>query len=73
MENKVLIDEDDIIGIEWFRFNCKKLMYFIGPGFLMSVAYIDPGNFTTDLFAGTTGGYENLWIRLWVTLLALYI
>ncbi|XP_058090802.1 metal transporter Nramp7.2-like isoform X2 [Magnolia sinica] len=42
----------------------KKLLGFIGPGFLVSVAYLDPGNLETDLQAGAEHKYELLWIVL---------
>ena len=42
-----------------------------GPGFLMSIAYLDPGNIESDLQAGTVGGYRLLWVLLWATLLGL--
>ena len=38
-----------------FKFNCRKLLGYIGPGFLMSIAYLDPGNIAGDLSAGVTG------------------
>ncbi|XP_052188688.1 metal transporter Nramp1-like isoform X2 [Diospyros lotus] len=40
----------------------KKLLSFVGPGFLVSVAYLDPGNLGTDLQAGADHKYELLWI-----------
>ncbi|KAA8546683.1 hypothetical protein F0562_003086 [Nyssa sinensis] len=42
----------------------KKLMSFVGPGFLVSVAYLDPGNLETDLQAGADHKYKLLWIVL---------
>ncbi|XP_058098951.1 metal transporter Nramp7.2-like isoform X2 [Magnolia sinica] len=42
----------------------KKIMGFVGPGFLVSVAYLDPGNLETDLQAGAAHKYELLWIVL---------
>ncbi|KAK9285870.1 hypothetical protein L1049_025071 [Liquidambar formosana] len=42
----------------------KKLLSFVGPGFLVSVAYLDPGNLETDLQAGADYKYELLWIVL---------
>ncbi|KAK9285668.1 hypothetical protein L1049_024867 [Liquidambar formosana] len=42
----------------------KKLLSFVGPGFLVSVAYLDPGNLDTDLQAGADHKYELLWIVL---------
>ncbi|PKI61450.1 hypothetical protein CRG98_018133 [Punica granatum] len=40
----------------------KKILTFVGPGFLVSVAYLDPGNLETDLQAGADQKYELLWI-----------
>ncbi|XP_031497984.1 metal transporter Nramp5-like isoform X2 [Nymphaea colorata] len=42
----------------------KKFMGYIGPGFLVSMAYLDPGNMETDLQAGANHKYELLWIVL---------
>ncbi|RWR92348.1 metal transporter Nramp5-like protein [Cinnamomum micranthum f. kanehirae] len=42
----------------------KKLLGFVGPGFLVSVAYLDPGNLETDLQAGANNRYQLLWIIL---------
>ncbi|KAI5669733.1 hypothetical protein M9H77_19586 [Catharanthus roseus] len=42
----------------------KKLLHYIGPGILVSVAYLDPGNLETDLHAGADHKYQLLWIVL---------
>ncbi|CAN6476119.1 unnamed protein product [Victoria cruziana] len=42
----------------------KKFMGYIGPGFLVSMAYLDPGNMETDLQAGANHKYGLLWIIL---------
>ncbi|KFK42462.1 hypothetical protein AALP_AA2G260000 [Arabis alpina] len=42
----------------------KNFFSYLGPGFLVSIAYIDPGNFETDLQAGAQYKYELLWIIL---------
>ena len=47
-------------------------MRYIGPGFLMSIAYLDPGNIAGDLQAGVVGGYRLIWTLMWSTLLGLY-
>ncbi|HEU4707876.1 MAG TPA: Nramp family divalent metal transporter [Methylophilaceae bacterium] len=44
----------------WFR----KLLGFMGPGYLVAVGYMDPGNWATDLAAGSGFGYSLLWIIL---------
>ncbi|XP_030517675.1 metal transporter Nramp5-like [Rhodamnia argentea] len=42
----------------------RKFMSFVGPGFLVSLAYLDPGNLETDLQAGANHRYELLWVIL---------
>ncbi|CAG8751113.1 28035_t:CDS:2, partial [Racocetra persica] len=46
-------------------FSWKKLWSYTGPGFLMSVAYLDPGNLEADLQCGAAAGYSMLWILLY--------
>ena len=64
--------EEDENKIKPFRFKCKKLLTFMGPGFLMSIAYLDPGNIAGDLAAGVDGTYQLIWILLWATVLGWY-
>lgn len=52
-----------------FRFSCKKLWAFTGPGWLMSIAFLDPGNLAADLDAGNKAGYSLLWALLLATIL----
>ena len=51
------------------RFSLRKLWLFTGPGFLMSIAYLDPGNIESDLQSGAKAGYSLLWILLTSTVL----
>ncbi|KAL7114314.1 hypothetical protein ACP275_04G112800 [Erythranthe tilingii] len=51
----------------------KNLFAYMGPGFLVSIAYIDPGNFQTDLQAGAQYKYGLLWIILLASCAALVI
>ena len=53
-DSQVVFDEDWYEPEEKvpFKFNFKKLMGFAGPGLLMSIAYLDPGNIEGDLDAG---------------------
>lgn len=39
-------------------FSLRKLWAFTGPGFLMSIAYLDPGNIQSDLQAGAVAGFK---------------
>lgn len=52
-------------------FSFRKLWAFTGPGFLMSIAYLDPGNIESDLQEGTVAGYKLLWVLTWATILGL--
>ncbi|CAI9115919.1 OLC1v1016932C1 [Oldenlandia corymbosa var. corymbosa] len=54
-------------------FSWRKLWEFTGPGFLMSVAFLDPGNLEGDLQAGAIAGYSLLWLLMWSTLMGLLI
>ncbi|KAK7262001.1 hypothetical protein RIF29_28329 [Crotalaria pallida] len=51
----------------------RNLFAYMGPGFLVSIAYIDPGNFETDLQSGAKCKYELLWIILVASCAALVI
>ena len=46
---------------------------FVGPGFLIAVAYIDPGNYATDVEAGATTKYAHLFIVLMSNLFAIFL
>ncbi|XP_058695808.1 natural resistance-associated macrophage protein 1 isoform X3 [Poecile atricapillus] len=52
-------------------FSFRKLWAFTGPGFLMSIAYLDPGNVESDLQCGALAGFKLLWVLLWATVLGL--
>ncbi|XP_072749020.1 protein Malvolio isoform X3 [Anoplolepis gracilipes] len=52
-------------------FSFRKLWAFTGPGFLMSIAYLDPGNIESDLQSGVVARYKLLWVLLSATVLGL--
>ncbi|KAK3231271.1 hypothetical protein Dsin_003152 [Dipteronia sinensis] len=54
-------------------FSWKKLWLFTGPGFLMSIAFLDPGNLEGDLQSGAIAGYSLLWLLMWATIMGLLI
>lgn len=45
-------------------FSFRKLWAFTGPGFLMSIAYLDPGNIESDLQSGAKAGFKVIDINL---------
>ncbi|KAE8795797.1 Metal transporter Nramp2 [Hordeum vulgare] len=50
-------------------FSWRKLWRFTGPGFLMCIGFLDPGNLEGDLQAGAAAGYQLLWLLLWATVM----
>ncbi|MDR4317428.1 manganese transport protein MntH [Niallia circulans] len=51
----------------------KKILPFLGPAFIAAIAYIDPGNFATNIAAGSKYGYLLLWVILFSNIMALII
>jgi manganese transport protein len=51
----------------------RKLLAFLGPGYLVAVGYMDPGNWATSLAAGSKFGYPLLWIALLSNLMAIVL
>ncbi|CAA0819604.1 Metal transporter Nramp2 [Striga hermonthica] len=65
------LDSSDCSAAPPFSF--RKLWLFTGPGFLMSIAFLDPGNLEGDLQAGAVAGYSLLWLLMWATAMGLLI
>jgi Mn2+/Fe2+ NRAMP family transporter len=63
-EDKIVVPEDDD---SWFSF--RKFWAFTGPGLLISIAYLDPGNIESDLQSGAIAKFSLLWVLLWSTIL----
>jgi len=56
-------------GASWFR----KVLAFAGPGYLVAVGYMDPGNWATDLGGGSKFGYTLLSVILISNLMAMFL
>jgi len=54
-------------------FRRNELWTYFGPAFVASVAYIDPGNFATNIEGGSRFGYRLLWVLLWSNAMAILI
>jgi manganese transport protein len=50
-----------------------RLLPFLGPAFIASIAYIDPGNFATNIAGGSKFGYTLLWVIVASNLMAMLI
>ena len=51
----------------------RRVLSFFGPAYLISVGYMDPGNWATDLAGGSKFGYKLLWVLLMSNLIALLL
>jgi manganese transport protein len=51
----------------------RRFLAFAGPGYLVSVGYMDPGNWATDLAGGAKFGYALLWVILLSNLMAMFL
>lgn len=51
----------------------RRIFSFLGPAYLISVGYMDPGNWATDLAGGSKFGYSLIWILLMSNLMALLL
>lgn len=51
----------------------RKILAFLGPAYLVSVGYMDPGNWATDIAGGSQFGYALLWVLLMSNLMALLL
>jgi manganese transport protein len=60
------IDTKKLIG--W-----RRILSFFGPAYLVSVGYMDPGNWATDLAGGSKFGYSLIWVLLMSNLMALLL
>lgn len=51
----------------------RKLLAFMGPAYLISVGYMDPGNWATDIAGGSQFGYQLIWVLLMSNLMAVLL
>ena len=63
----------DVLDGQSPRRGIPRLLPFLGPAFIACVAYIDPGNFATNIQAGSQFGYTLVWVVLASNLMALLV
>lgn len=61
------------VDISMHRNRWRKLLAFTGPAFLVSVGYMDPGNWATDIAGGSQFGYKLIWVLLMSNFMALLL
>src|ERR1700693_4925813 len=69
MANTVVSEQHKL----WPQFRRNQMWTYFGPAFVASVAYIDPGNFATNIEGGSRFGYRLLWVLIWSNAMAILI
>ena len=67
-----LADVHSTVGISQVSF-WKRMFAFAGPAYLVSVGYMDPGNWATDLEGGARFGYQLLWVLVMSNAMAILL
>ncbi|MCE2846799.1 MAG: Nramp family divalent metal transporter [Sphingobacteriales bacterium] len=71
--HKSLSEVHGTVAIPHKRGFFRKLFAFLGPAYLVSVGYMDPGNWATDIAGGSKYGYDLIWVLLMSNLMALLL
>jgi len=72
-ENRSLSEVHSTVAIPGSRGFLRRLFAFAGPAYLVSVGYMDPGNWATDIAAGSRYGYALIWVLLMSNLMAVLL
>jgi manganese transport protein len=68
-----LSDVHESVDATRTRKGWRKFLAYVGPAYLISVGYMDPGNWATDLQGGSQFGYKLIWVLLMSNLMALLL
>ena len=68
-----VITASEVLSGESHRRGPARLWPFLGPAFVASIAYVDPGNFATNIAGGAKFGYLLLWVVLASNLMAILV
>lgn len=71
--NESLSEVHSSVSIPSNRGKWRKIAAFLGPAYLVSVGYMDPGNWATDIAGGSAFGYQLIWVLLMSNLMALLL
>jgi manganese transport protein len=71
--DKSLSEIHESVNIQGKKNWWRTLLAFIGPAYLVSVGYMDPGNWATDIAGGSAFGYKLIWVLLLSNLMALLL
>ena len=68
-----LSEVHESIDVQAGKVKWRQVLAFFGPAYLVSVGYMDPGNWATDLAGGSKFGYKLIWVLLMSNLMALLL
>lgn len=72
--NQAIVSQaKDVLSGKTKKVGWKKLTPFLGPAFIASVAYVDPGNFATNIQGGAQYGYMLLWVIIGSNIMAMLV
>lgn len=72
-ESHIVRSATEVLTGQSKKSGLARLMPFLGPAFIASVAYMYPGNFATNIQGGAKFGYQLLWVILASNLMAMLI
>jgi manganese transport protein len=72
-QDRSLQDVHGSVDVSHHKSKWRKLFSFFGPAYLISVGYMDPGNWATDIAGGSQFGYTLIWVLLMSNLMALLL
>src|ERR1041385_6145711 len=72
-ENQTVRSATEVLTGESKKTGLARLLPFLGPAFIACVAYMDPGNFATNIQGGAKFGYQLLWVIVASNLMAMLI
>lgn len=72
-DRRINTDATEILDGTSRKSGLARLLPFLGPAFIASVAYVDPGNFATNIAGGAQFGYLLLWVILASNLMAMLV
>jgi len=72
-DDHIAVLASEILAGQRSKRSLSRLWPFLGPAFIASVAYVDPGNFATNIQGGAKYGYTLLWVVLASNLMAMLI
>lgn len=73
MSTKSLSEVHESVAIPEKSSTLRRLFAFVGPAYLVSVGYMDPGNWATDIEGGSRFGYQLIWVLLMSNLMAILL